>query len=216
MRLVLVVPVAALLILTGCSGGSGDEAAFEGEPIVGRSEPESTSSATTAPDEDPARVELDPAAEDATTDLTVPAPDEGQPTDATPAASSFRGALEEGGLPSDQIDCLVDSVSGMLGMTEADLDQMVVGDPSNGWLTAAGQLAATECLSSGLTAGGVEGGIVIPEDTSGTLAEQLESMGLTSTEARCLADLFGDSGTAGENKDFLSCISLDRLATIAG
>ena len=61
------------------------------------------------------------------------------------------------------------------GMTEAELDQMVVDDPANGWLTAAGQLAAAECLSSELPTGGPEGRIVVPEDTSGTLAEQLEA-----------------------------------------
>jgi hypothetical protein len=216
MRLVCAVAMAALLVLASCSGDSGDEADFDGEPIVGRSEPESTSSATTAPDEDPARVELDPAAEDAIVDPTVPAPDEEPRIDAISAATSFRTALEQGGLPDDRIDCLVDSVSGMLGMTEAELDQMVVSDPSNAWLTVAGQLAATECLSSGLPTGGPEGRIVIPEDTSGTLADQLASTGLTPSEAQCLADLYGDPGTAAENKDFLSCISLDRLIQIAG
>lgn len=216
MRLVRGVAMAAILVLAGCSGGSGDEAAFDGEPIEGSSDNESTSATTAVPDEDLDRVELDPGVE-GTPETTVPASDAVPPSTVVPAGiTSFRGALEQGGLPPDRIDCLVDTVSATLGMTEAELDQMVVDDPSNGWLTVAGQLAATTCLSTGLPTGGPEGRIVIPEDTSGTLAEQLESSGLSPTEAQCLADLFGDPATAAENKDFLSCVSLDRLIQLAG
>ena len=217
MRLVRGVAMVALLVSAGCSGGSEDESAFDGEPIEASGEVEVTSPPTSAADDDdPARVELDPDA-DATAATTVPTADATVPTTVLPASiTSFRAALEQGALPADRIDCLVDDVSAKLGMTEAELDQMVVDDPTNGWLTAAGQLAAAECLSSGLPTAGTEGRIVVPEDTSGTLTEQLESTGLTPAEAQCLADLYGDPATAAENKDFLACVSLDRLVQIAG
>ena len=204
--------MAALLVLAGCSG---DESAFDGESIQGSPVTESTAPTTTASEEEPERIELDAEAE-GSAETTVPASDVTPSTVLPAGITSFRGALEQGGRPADRVDCLVSNVSASLGLTEAELDQVVVDDPSNGWLTFAGQMAATECLSSGLLTGGQQGRIVIPEDPSGTLAEQLENTGLSPTEAQCLADLFGDADTAAENKDFLSCVPLERLIQITG
>jgi hypothetical protein len=232
MRLVRGVAMVALLIAVGCSGGSGDEAAFDGEPIeagtdTGADTPDptvtdSSTTTTVAPD----RIDLDP---DAVLDELADGQVDGEspidisdlispgnePSSGAPV-TSFREGLVQGGLGAEQADCVVASVASALNLSEAQIDQLVIDEPSNGFLAAASQTAVAECLSAQDLASQISPGMVIPQDTSGTLAEQLESMGLTPTEARCLADLYGDSGTAGENKDFLSCISLDRLATIAG
>jgi hypothetical protein len=232
MRLVPVVAMAALLVLAGCSGDSGDEAAFDGEPIeagtdTGADAPDPTvTDSSTTTEAPPDRVDLDPDA--ALDELADGQEDDESPIDISDLISprnepssgepvtSFREGLVQGGLGAEQADCVVASVSSALNLSEAETDQLVVDEPSNGFLAAASQTAVAECLSAQDLATQISPGMVIPQDTSGTLAEQLESMGLTPTEARCLADLYGDAGTAGENKDFLSCIPLDRLATIAG
>lgn len=230
MRIVSVVAMAALLVLAGCSGDSGDGAAFDGDPIEGGTDTGSVAPDTTSPDEDsgseedePERIPLDPEAllEELTTGTTLPQDDPPASETTVPgptgdATTSFRAGLEQGGLQGDQIECFVASASKTLGMTEAEMDQLVVDDPANGWLVAAGQAAATECLPDVLPSGGTAGGIVIPEDTSGTLAEQLTSLGMTSAEADCISDLYADTSTAAENKDFLSCIPLGRLVELAG
>ncbi len=128
----------------------------------------------------------------------------------------FRDGLEQGGLPADQADCIVAAVTGTLGMTESEIEQLMADDPSNGFLAVASQVAVGECLTAPDLSAQFGPGVVVPDDAGGTLADQMESMGLTPAEAQCLADLYGNAGTAGENKDVLSCVSLDRLVTIAG
>lgn len=231
MRLVRGVAMAALLVLASCSGDSGDEAAFDGEPIeagtdTGADAPDPTTAGTpTTTEVEPERVELDPDAvlddlaegqQDGESPIDISDLLTGNEPSSDEPVTSFRGGLEQGGLGAGQADCVVVSVSGALNMSEAQIDQLMLDDPSNGFLAAASQTAIGECLTAQDLAAQISPGMVIPEDTSGTLAEQLESMGLTPSEAQCLADLYGDAGTAGENKDFLSCIPLDRLAQIAG
>lgn len=223
--------MAALLVLAGCSGGSGDEAAFDGEPIEasadsGEETPDPTVADTpTTTDAAPDRVELDPDA--VLEDLADDQADAESPIDVSDLISpgneqasgapvtSFRDGLLQGGLGTEQADCVVRSVSSALNLSEPQIDQLMVDDPSNGFLVAASQTAVVDCMSPQDLVTQISPGMVIPQDTSGTLADQLETMGLTPAEAECLADLYGDAGTAGENMDFLSCISLDRLATIA-
>jgi hypothetical protein len=230
MRMVSAVVMAGLLVLAGCSGDSGDDAAFEGDPIEGGTTTTSVAPDTTEPDEDsgsegdePGRVTLDPEAllEELMTATTLPSDDAAAPAISVPgpggdAINSFRDGLQQAGLQGDPVDCFVASVSETLGMTEGEMDQLVVDDPTNGWLVAASQAAAAECLPASLPLGGSNGGIVFPADTSGTLTEQLTSLGLTSAETDCITALYADTTTATENKDFLACIPLSRLIELAG
>jgi len=229
MRMVSAVAIVSLLVLAGCSGDSGEDAAFDGDPIEGGTITASVAPDTRSLDEDtgsdedePERITLDPEAllEELMDATTVPPDDAAAPAISVPgpggsAITSFRDGLEQAGLQSDQVDCFVASASETLGMSEGEMDRLVVDDPTNGWLVAAGQAAATECLPGGLPSGGPGEGIVLPADTSGTLTEQLTSLGMTSAEADCISNLYADSGTAAENKDFLGCIPLDRIVELA-
>ena len=225
MRMVSAVVMAGLLVLAGCSGDSGDDAAFEGDPIEG-----GTATTSVAPAEDSGsegdelgRVTLDPEAllEELMTATTLPPDDAAAPAISVPgpggnAINSFRDGLEQAGLQGDPVDCFVASVSETLGMTEGEMDQLVLDDPTNGWLVSASQAAAAECLPASVPSGGSDGGIVLPLDTSGTLTEQLTSLGLTSAETDCITALYADTTTATENKDFLACIPISRLVELAG
>ena len=176
MRMVSAVAMAALLVLAGCSGDSGEDAAFDGDPIEGGTSTASVAPDTTSLDEEtdsdedePERITLDPEAllEELMDATTVPPDDAAAPGISVPgpggsAITSFRDGLEQAGLQSDQVDCFVASASETLGMSEGEMDRLVVDDPTNGWLVAAGQAAATDCLPGGLPSGGPGEGIVLP------------------------------------------------------
>ena len=223
MRMLSTVAMTGLLVLAGCSGGAGDEAAFEGDPIEGGAATTSVPPATTEPDADdgaPERITLDPEAllEELLTDTTLP--EEPPPVTAGDvggdSVDSFRAALDQSGLSDDQIDCLVTSASDTLSMSEAEIDQLTADDPANGWLVMAGQAAVAECLPASVPSGGSDEGVTLPVQGATTLSEQLAGLGLTPAETDCITTLYTDQTTAAENKDFLACIPLSRLVELAG
>jgi hypothetical protein len=217
MRALIVALAATALLLVGCSD-SGDEQAFEGDAIDGDTVTDDTRPEPSVTD--PERVELEP---DGTVPATTVPPIVSVPPVVTTAVTpsdleitSFRSGLELGGLSGAQIDCLVEEASGLLNLSEAQLDELVVEDPQDPWLAVAGQAAMAECLPDGIPRpSGAPGGVVVPPDASATLSEQLADLGMTPSEAGCLAEMFADEATAAENKDFLACLSMDRLIELA-
>ncbi len=219
MRIILVALGAALLVLAGCSNGddgaSGVAEYFDGAPLEGGTDQAAVPGASAELGEDRTErvaLDVDGVPDGAAPPTTLPA----EPT------PSFRESLQTGAFEADDVDCVVAKVIDDLGVSEAELDELVPSDAPGATVSDATQeaidasrAAIEECLAVPVPAGpDGDRGEDPPTDRGADLVDQLVGLGMTGDEASCLSAVYLDSSVAPEDRDYLGCISIERIVEL--